>query len=994
MTFLSDAINLPQNLPQPASHDKAETGIDRLIEVSEETGDASLISDIKNHTTNIVDRKFLEALFGNSTFLSQCAVTDPHFFSQLIMEGPEASFKKIEQELVKKPNNSSENLSEPAVMKFLRIMRKRAALTIASADIANLWSGAEVTQALSRFSDLSVGYAVDFLLNNMAEKAFLTLPDESRPGDGSGLIVLGMGKLGGHELNYSSDIDLILFFDPEVIQTDVPENLQKGFIRLARGLVKILSERTADGYVFRTDLRLRPDPGSTPPAISVLAAETYYESIGQNWERAAMIKARPIAGDFKAAETFLERLHPFIWRKYLDFATIQDVHSIKRQINAHRGSSVVAVEGHNVKLGRGGIREIEFFAQTQQLIWGGRLPELRTAPTCESLNALAKAGQISQATADELITSYWFLRRVEHHLQMIDDQQTHDLPTDAEGIEHIALFLGFDNSETFRAELLSHLNCVEAHYAELFEEAPSLDGTDDIKGNLIFTGADDDPDTLKTIEALGFLTPSSIAETVRSWHHGRHRATSSTRARQTLTELIPVILKAFGESTEPDVAFHKFDDFLSGLPAGIQLFSMFHAHPELLNLVAEIMGSAPRLAEHLGRNPGVLDSVLQQDFFDHLPGSDQLDEELSQRLAGSVNIEDTLDIVRRWANDRRLQIGIQALRHRSNWQDIGMALTTIADISIQHLLKHVGREFAVQHGQVKGGEGAVLALGKAGGQEMTPSSDLDLIFVYRHDEDAELSDGERPLAPSQYFARLSQRLINAITAPTTEGTLYEVDMRLRPSGNAGPIASHFSAFVQYHQEKSWTWEHMALSRARCVTGAPALIKDIEEVICETLTKVRDPETLLKDVQEMRQRIDKEHHSNFIWEVKYMRGGLVDIEFTTQYLQLKHAQEHPDLLAANTSEALNNLAEKSLLDEQDAAALLDALNLWQTVQGMLRLTIEGYFRPDREDEIPAALTQALATAGECEDIDALKDLMQAKAEGAFKIFNKIVGAPSA
>jgi len=984
MTFFTNAINLPA----PASRDRADLGIERLIEVSEETGNDTFISKIKAITSDNEYRPFLNALFGNSPFLSQCAITDPVFFVELIMAGPEASFKKIEQELSKIPENSADS----DVMQFLRINRKRAALTIAAADIAEMWDGPEITQALSRFSDLGVQYAINHLLQNMAAKKFLKLPDEHNPGDGSGLIVLGMGKLGGHELNYSSDIDLIIFFDPDVIETDEPDQLAKGFIRLARDLVKILSERTADGYVFRTDLRLRPDPGSTPPAISVLAAETYYESIGQNWERAAMIKARPIAGDIKTGLDFLERLRPFIWRKYLDFASIQDVHSIKRQINAHRGGAEIAVEGHNVKLGRGGIREVEFFAQTQQLIWGGRLPELRTAPTSDSLNGLATAGQISQETADELINSYWYLRRVEHRLQMVDDQQTHDLPSDADGIGQIAVFLGYENGDAFRAELLRHLNCVEAHYAELFEDAPRLDGTDEIKGNLIFTGADDDPETLNTIKSIGFALPEIIAETIRSWHHGRYRATSSTRAQQILTELVPVILKAFGETPEPDTAFRKFDDFLAALPAGIQLFSMFHAHPTLLNLVAEVMGSAPRLAEHLGRNPGVLDSVLQEDFFERLPDADNMDEELGIALKPSGNIEDALDIVRRWANDKRLQIGIQALRHHANWQEFGIAYSNIAEISIQHLIKHVGREFEISHGRVEGREWAILALGKVGGREMTPSSDLDLIFIYRHDDNAEQSDGERPLHPSQYFARLSQRLINAITAPTAEGTLYEVDMRLRPSGNAGPIASHFSAFVQYHREKSWTWEHMALSRARVISGTPQLTREVEDEICNTLTKSRDPETLLQDVQEMRHRIDKEHHSDFIWEVKYIRGGLVDIEFTVQYLQLKNAHQYPDILSANTGQAIQNLCGMKLLDDNHADTLANALKLWQTVQGMLRLTIEGYFQPEREHEVPAALAQALAEAGGCSDIDALKIHMKETADSAYQVYQDIIGEP--
>jgi glutamate-ammonia-ligase adenylyltransferase len=986
MIFLTDARKKFQNFPRPASLEKATLGIQRLLEASEETGDSTVISEIKNITTNKISRNFLTAVFGNSSFLTQCAVADPRFLSELIMEGPDATFKKIEQELIKKPDN----LEEFTVMQFLRILRKRAALTIAAADIANLWPGSEVTKALSRFSDLAVQYAINFLLKNMVAKNFLTLPNLDNPGEGSGLIVLGMGKLGGHELNYSSDIDLILLFDPESINTKAPENLSKGFIRLARDLVKLLSERSADGYVFRTDFRLRPDPGSTPLVISIFAAEAYYENTGQNWERAAMIKARPIAGDISAANSFLEKLRPFIWRKYLDFATIQDIHSIKRQINSHRGSSVVAIHGHNVKLGRGGIREIEFFTQTQQLIWGGRFPELRAAPTCESLNRLAKAGLISQDTADELITAYWFLRRVEHYLQMIDDQQTHNLPNDIESIESVAIFLGFKNAEALQLELLSHLNCVESHYSRLFEEAPSLNGTDKIKGNLIFTGGEDDPETLLTIKAIGFSKPSNVTKIIRSWHHGRYRATSSNRARQTLTELVPVILRAFSETTEPDTAFHRFDDFLSVLPGGIQLFSMFHAHPELLNLVAEIMGNAPRLAEHLGRHPGTLDSVLQQEVFDHLPRASEMNEDLSKRLTHSENIEDTLYILRRWANDRRLQIGIQALRHRLNWLKINMFYSTLAEITIQHLLKHISQEFSAKHGKVKGGESAILVLGKAGGQEMTPTSDLDLIFIYRHDEDAEQSDGTRPLTPSQYFTRLCQRLINSVTAPTKEGTLYEVDMRLRPSGNAGPIASHFKAFTQYHRGKSWTWEHMALSRARIISGAPPLCKDIKRVITKVLTLARDPDILLKDVKEMRIRIDKEHRSDFIWEIKYMRGGLVDIEFIAQYLQLKNAHYHPEILSTNTSEALQNLRDKDLLKEQHAAPLLEATKLWQTIQGMLRLTIEGYFKPEREQEIPAALIQILGKAVACKNTKELKAHIKETAGRAYQVYRELIG----
>jgi len=382
--------------------------------------------------------------------------------------------------------------------------------------------------ALSRFADAAIGSAVRHLLRSAMAAGSFEPPDPDDPERDSGLIVLGLGKLGGGELNYSSDVDLILLYDASLTPLRDREGARDFFARLARGLVRILDERTGDGYVFRTDLRLRPDPRSTPLAMSVAAALTYYESVGQNWERAALIKARPVAGDRLAGSRFLLELQPFVWRRNLDFAAIADIHSIKRQIQAHRGGGRIAVEGHDIKIGRGGIREIEFFAQTQQLIWGGRQRELRTATTCGALQRLATAGHIANATAETLIEDYRFLRRVEHHLQMIDDQQTHRLPADAAGLAHLATFLGYDGADRFVSDLRHHLGSVEGHYAGLFEEAPSLAGP----GNLVFTGTEDDPETLATLARLGFTDPERIAGMVRGWHHGRMRATRSQRARE------------------------------------------------------------------------------------------------------------------------------------------------------------------------------------------------------------------------------------------------------------------------------------------------------------------------------------------------------------------------------------------------------------------------------------------------------------------------------
>ncbi|MDP6841176.1 MAG: bifunctional [glutamine synthetase] adenylyltransferase/[glutamine synthetase]-adenylyl-L-tyrosine phosphorylase [Rhodospirillales bacterium] len=975
-----------ENLPRPSDGDRCRLAKERLLEAAEKSKKQNLFQQLERIAGDPVGDALLGALFGNSPYLAQCAIREPEFTAGLIESGPEQLFERLCLDLV---SGANEIANDDALKKELRIAKRRAALAIALADVAGVWSQDRIVQALSRLADICTASAINFLLTRLAGAGAIDLPDPAEPGRASGLIVLALGKLGSMELNYSSDIDLIILFDPDAVVTDSPGGLQQSFARLARDLVNILSDRTEDGYVFRTDLRLRPDPASTPPAISVLAAETYYESIGQHWERAALIKARQIAGDKIAGARFLDNLLPFIWRKNLDFAAIQDIHSIKRQINAYRGGGEIAIEGHDIKIGRGGIREVEFFAQTQQLIWGGRNAKLRERSTCRALEILAEESLISSDIAAEMIETYWFLRRVEHRLQMIDDQQTHELPDTEEAMEALATFLGYPEAGAFRTDMLFHLRRVEGHYAALFEEAPDLSGGGDIQGNLIFTGSEDDPDTMRTLENLGFRKPQTIAARVRSWHRGRTRATRTERARQILTELMPAILTAFAGSPDPDGAFARFDDFLARLPAGVQLFSMFHANPRLLELVAEIMGGAPKLAEHLERNPAALESVLSTDFFDPPPSLAAMNEELSAALAGAEIYEDVLDICRRWANDRKLQIGVQTLRNIIDWEYAGRSLSDVAEAAITQLSGKVAEEFARKHGQIPGSQWAIMALGKLGGHEMTPASDLDLIFIYDHAEDATGSDGPAPLDPSRYYARLCQRLINAITAPTAEGKLYEVDMRLRPSGNAGPIASHLTAFTKYHEESAWTWEHMALSRARVLGGDEELADKIRSITKKTLTAARDPGKLVPDIAEMRARMDREHHTEVIWEVKHIRGGLVDIEFIAQYLQLRHAGQFPNILSTNTLQALSRLEISGLIEAGDGGTLRDALALWQAIQGMLRLTLSE--AADTSREMPEALKRALARAAGAPDFESLQAQMRRTADQVYKLFESIIPA---
>ncbi len=873
-------------------------------------------------------RSLLAAIFGNSPYLSGLAVKEWAFLTRLVEAGAEPLLAES-LAAVDAAGDPDEDIA--ALMRRLRVAKRRVALLAAVCDLGGSWALEQQTSALSRFAEAAIEAGLRCLLHQAAKEGLIALADDD-PVQQSGLIVLGLGKLGGGELNYSSDIDLILLYDPGRANIAARDGPQRFFVRLARNLVRILDERTEDGYVFRTDLRLRPDPASTPLAISVGAALAYYESVGQNWERAALIKARPVAGDRIAAARFLRELQPFIWRRNLDFAAIQDIHSIKRQINAYHGGAHIAVEGHDIKIGRGGIREIEFFAQTQQLIWGGRMRELRVGPTCEALHRLAAAGRIDRQTAMELTDDYRFLRHLEHRLQMVDDAQTHRLPADRDGIARIAVFLGYPRTDDFVADLLAHLSSVERHYAELFERAPSLAGP----GNLVFTGAENDPETTATLSQLGFADPPAVAELVRHWHHGRPRATRSQRAREILTELVPELLRIFGATPHPDAALRRFDEFLSHLPAGVQLFSLFHANPGLLALVADIMAGAPGLAEDLALRPALLDAVLAEGFFAALPGGAELAAELAPILAGAGDFEDTLDALRRWAGEKRFQVGVQLLRCSIDGDAAGEALADIAETVLAALVPAVEAEFARRHGVVPGGAFAVIGMGRLGSREMTLASDLDLILIYDTPADSGMSDGEMPLPAAAYYARLSQRLIGAITAPTAEGRLYEVDMRLRPSGASGPIASSLAGFARYQRESAWSWEHMALTRARPVAGDGSLRRRIAAAIETVLRLQRDPDRLLIDVADMRRRIADENPRPSPWDLKNRRGGLIDLEFIVQYLILREAPSSPEILRRSTADALRALGEAGVLPPPAVRELGPARSLLRQVQACLTL----------------------------------------------------------
>jgi len=916
----------------------------------------------------------LEATFGNSPYLARLLLLYPGVAYELATLGAEKALENIHATLTI-PEEQAE------LMRLLRVAKGKLALLTALADIGGFWALEQVTAALSDFAERSISLAIDAILLSAHKRGEIMLPYPAIPSKDSGIIVLGMGKLGGRELNYSSDIDLILFYEPGILGYKGRLSEQHFMNKLAHDLVTIMQDRDRHGYVFRTDLRLRPDPASTPPAITTEAAFYYYESVGQNWERAAMIKARPVGGDYAAGERFLKSIAPFMWRRNLDFAAINDIHSIKRQMDSARGKTI-QLKGHNIKLGIGGIREIEFYVQIHQLIWGGREPSLRSRATCETLDKLTEFGLVDADKNRLLREAYSYFRKVEHRLQMVADEQTHSLPSTGDGIAHIACFMGYDTQAEFEKTLLTYLNEVHEIYASSFKSAESLGD----EGNLVFTGVSHDPDTLETLRGMGYSAPETISEIVMGWHHGSTRATRTKRARELLTEMMPQLLGRLSETASPDAAFMKFNEFLSHLPAGVQLFSLFSMNPQLLGLIADIMGSAPTLAENLSKSPQLLDAVLYADFYGALPTTAQMTGQCNEMLHTAQDFETTIDTLRRFRNEKQFQAGVQMLRRMITAQQAGHFLSRLADLVLQKSLDAVTAEFSRTYGTIAGSQFAVIALGKLGSEEMTFSSDIDLVFVYDVADFDAVSDGEKSFSASVYYNRLCQRFLSALSAMGRDGRLYEVDTRLRPSGKQGLLAVSTRALTHYFDELAWTFENMAFTKARVVTGPPVLAQKLTEFIHAQLAKPRDEEKLRADAIDMRDRIEKEHGTQNPWDIKYVRGGLMDIDFIAQYLILRHAPDTPGAHPGSAAIIFDWLQKSGRLDAAQAAALIEADRFLGQIFNMLRLACDRIFD---EATAPEGLKKLLVESVKEKDFPSLKARLIQVEELVFGVYDKLL-----
>lgn len=782
-------------------------------------------------------------------------------FLSLVMSRESALTDRLEAALLDPLGASADFEGGHTAAARLRIQRRRLALIVAIGDLSGELNLTQVTNLLSDFADYALDQAIHIAMQERYPEA-----------DPKGFVAIALGKQGSRELNYSSDIDPILLFDPETLPRRAKEEPVEAAVRIGRRVVELLQSRDGDGYVMRVDLRLRPSPEATPIVLPVGAAISYYESQALPWERAAFIRSRTCAGDVGLGGYFLDAVRPFVWRRGIDYGTIREIRDISRRIRDHYAQAQAFGPGFDLKRGRGGIREIEFFAQIHQLIHGGRDPALRTPATRDALAALAEAGRIDAEDAATLSDAYVIYRTIEHRLQMVDDLQTHMLPNDPNALANVAALHGLPDANAL-LELLSPLT---RKVGEIYD---SLD--DDAEPRLPTSN-----ERLQTLlREAGFDQPDGSARIVEGWRKGGYPALRNPKAREALESLLPSLITAFGKAPDSAHAITRFDAMLSRLPSAINFFRLLAAQPGLTRLLSSILCHAPTLAEQLGRRAELLDGLIDASAFDPMPEVGELARAMGACEAGA-DYQWQLDHVRRVVNEKRFALGAQIVAGASDPLEVSSGYARVAEAAINILAQAAIDEFAQSHGHIPSSEMVILALGRMGGAALTHASDLDLIYVFTGDYLAE-SDGPKPLGAVTYYSRLATRITAALSVPTAAGPLYEVDTRLRPSGAQGPLSVSLEAFARYQQEQAWTWEHMALTRVRAVFGSAEARASVMQVVEAVLMGARPERDIVADAAKMRADMASHKPAAGLLDVKLSEGGLVDLEFAVHTLQLVH-----------------------------------------------------------------------------------------------------------
>jgi [glutamine synthetase] adenylyltransferase / [glutamine synthetase]-adenylyl-L-tyrosine phosphorylase len=861
-------------------------------------------------------KDLLKKIFTCSPYLRELILKDTALASSLLS----TPIHVVKENILKGFENVSfKDDDDYEIMRFLRRLKNQMALCVALADLTKEWGLEEITGTLSLFADQAIHIALLHAYQKFSATRDLTIPLQD-----SGLFVLGLGKLGAFELNYSSDVDLIILFD----ETKLDLGLATGqfFNRIAKHFIFLLSEHTADGYVFRTDMRLRPDALATPIALSCAAAETYYTSLGQNWERAALIKARTVAGDKDSGLQFLNFIQPFIWRKYLDFAAIDEIRLLRHQM-LNRFEIHDPNPGFNLKLGHGGIRDLEFFVQAQLLIWGGRYPQARVSKTLEGLKALCSIHLLNEEEQKDLTEAYIFLRTLEHRLQMVHDQQTHSFPQDKTELKKTAVFCGYPSVNALFDAVQTTTSKVSKYVQKLNPQTPLHAVNFE---NMFNTYA---------LEEMGFENAELVLERIRTWLNGTYKATYHERARSILEKLLPKLLSTFSKLSNPNQGFWAFDDFLNHLPAGLTTFSLFEAKPELFEDLMLILGSNTLLADHLKNTPSLLDILVSPSFLGNT--NTQLQESFNAVLSQARDFEDVLALSRKWLYEQKFLISLGV--YKGTLQNPHEKLTFIAEIIIHCVFEKLYEDYQKQYSQPNHSEGfAILGLGSLGACQMNINSDLDLIFLF---DDSSVNNAEA----SHYFLRLAQRFLTALTTQMRDGLLYEIDMRLRPSGHSGPLINSLASFELYHKDNAWVWEHFALTKARVIYASDSFRQKIDPIMTQILKRPRSLNTIVREISNLR----KASHplKNILDSFEWAKGGFYEFSCLIAYLKLRYAAHFPELLTPYLSSFFDHLRKNEIIQESLIHHLEEVSHLFIHLKSCLSL-----LKANSADSFQAAVLQ--------------------------------------
>ena len=854
----------------------------------------------------------------------------------------------------------------------LRLFKRRRILLIAVRDLLDLVPLEMTTAALATLAEDALEVAITAVRARLAADYGEVVAD----GAPVGFVVLGMGKLGGGELNFSSDIDLVYLYGSDGAESAGGArgrlSAREFFARLAEGVTRALHQGTGEGFVFRVDLRLRPEGKNGPIVNSVANALDYYESWGQTWERAAYLKARPVAGDRALGETFLGDLAPFVYRRYLDFATVEDLKEMKARVQGVLAAA--RSKGVNVKLGRGGIREIEFVIQSLQLVHAGKDERIRERNSLRALRRLAEMRYLATDEGERLAAAYRFLRDVEHKIQLVEELQTHVIPSEEEEL-HLARRLGYARGEPstalqrFRDDCRRHMDTVHVSFRNLFYSSRQAIGREtDVRLVGLLAELDDEAGTAARLRELGFREVPEARENLRLLRDGAPASPATPRRKKLLLEVAPALLGEIARAPDPDLALHNMASFLAAIGARSSFLALLAENLPTLRVLVRLFGSSEFLSQILVRHPEMLDSLVRADLVRVELAKEDMARELASLLAPARTYEDSLDVLRRFRNEQFLRIGINDIEGLLPFPAVSSQLSDLADVCLEAVLQVADGETLQRYGLAAApGRFAVIGMGKLGSRELTYNSDLDLIFVY---VPAERSLAAETVSVHEYFTRLAQTMLTTLQVPTREGRLYRIDTRLRPSGNKGPLVSSLEAFSRYHAESSQIWERQALIKARAVTGDPALMREVEAITERFVyaASLRDDE--IREIHRLRMRMERElagdEREGF--NIKTGRGGIVDVEFLTQMLQLRHGAETPSVRKRATRHALAALAEAGVVPSGDAATLLESYAFLRTLTHRLRIERDQPVEAlEREGDRLPALARRLGYEGTNEDI---------------------------